>query len=271
MSIRNLASLIAVLFVAHASNIAFGAAKSSLPTLTAVQILEKNAAARGGIVAWRSVQSISWKGKMGAGATTYTTVTPGGKLQTKHREEAQLPFTLESKRPFKSRLELDLSGQTAVQVYDGSAGWKLRPYLGRTTWDAYTPDELKQAGEEPGIDGYLIDSAAKGIKVETAGTEKVEGQDAYKLKVTLKGGEVRHVWVDGQSFLDVRVEGAPRRLDGRPRIVQVYQRDFKPEQGLLIPHVLETIVQGVNKSEKIVIDSVKVNPPIDDARFTKPK
>ena len=72
-----------------------------------------------------------------------------------------------------------------------------------------------------------------------------------------------------QSFR--RGVDAARRLDGRPRIVQLYQRDFKPEQGVLIPHVLETTVQGVNKSEKIVIDSVKVNPPIDDARFTKPK
>jgi RNase P/RNase MRP subunit p29 len=271
MSIRKLASLIAVLFVAHASHSAYAAATSPLPTLTAAQILEKNAAARGGIATWRSVQSISWKGKMGAGATTYPTVTPGGRLETKHREEAQLPFTLEFKRPFKSRLELELSGQTSVQVYDGSAGWKLRPFLGRTNWDAFTPEELQQVRAEPGIDGYLIDSTAKGIKVETAGTESIEGHDAYKLKVTLKGGEVRHVWVDGQSFLDVRVEGAPRKLDGRSRKVQIYQRDFKPEQGLLIPHVLETTVQGVNKSEKIVIDSVKVNPPIDDARFTKPK
>lgn len=247
------------------------AAMPALPALTAAQLLEKNAAARGGLGAWRAVQSISWTGKMGAGASTYTTVSPAGKLQTKQREEAQLPFALEFKRPLKSRLEIEFNSQKAAQVYDGKAGWKLRPFLGRNDWEAYTADELKQAAQEPGIDGYLIDSAAKGIKVETAGADKVENHDAYKLKVTLKGGETRTVWVDASSFLELKVEGAPRRLDGRLHHVQIFQRDYRQEQGLMIPHVLETTVQGVNKTEKIAIENVKINPPLDDVRFTKPK
>jgi len=36
---------------------------------------------------------------MGAGGTTYMTVTPKGKLQQKEREEVQLPYRLEFKRP----------------------------------------------------------------------------------------------------------------------------------------------------------------------------
>src|SRR5213076_1915983 len=181
-----------------------------------------NATARGGLTAWKAVQTMSWKGKMGAGGTTYMSVSPKGKLQQKEREEMQLPYRLEFKRPLKSRLELDFNGQTAVQVYDGVKGWKRRPYLGRDEWEAYTADELQQAAAEPGIDGYLIDHASKGAKVQLAGTDKVEGHAAYKLKVTRKDGQVRQVWVDGQSFLELRVDGAPRRLDGKVRAVAVY-------------------------------------------------
>ena len=48
------------------------------------------------------------------------------------------------------------------------------------------------------------------------------------------------------------------------------QREFKAEQGLMIPHVLETSVQGFSRTEKIVIESVKVNAPLNDAQFSKP-
>jgi hypothetical protein len=241
----------------------------ALPPLSAAQVVEKNVAARGGLTAWKAVQSMSWKGTMGAGGTRYVTVSPGGQMQTKEREEMRLPFTLELKRPLKSRLELEFNGQKAVQVYDGTHGWKLRPFLGRTNWDTYSADELKQAAAEPGIDGWLIDAAARGARVESAGTDTVEGSAAYKLKVTPRSGPVRYVWVDGKSFLDVKVDGEPRKLDGKPHAVEIYQREFKPEHGLMIPHVLETAVKGVKKTEKIVIDSVSVNPKLDEARFTK--
>ncbi len=198
----------------------------SLPSMSAAQVVERNVAARGGLAAWQALQTMSWKGKMGAGATNYATITPKGKLEQKVREEAQLPFTA---------------------------------------------DELKQAAAEPGIDGLLIDYAVHGTKVDADGTEMVEGHAAYKLKVTRKDGEVRHVWVDGQSFLDTKIDGDPRKLDGRPHAVAIYLRNFKNEHGLVIPHLLETVVQGVSRSEKIAIESVTLNPKLDDARFTKSK
>ncbi len=247
------------------------AAAPSLPTLSVAQVVDRNVDARGGLAAWRAVQTMSWMGKMGAGGTSYMTVTPKGKLQQKEREEMQLPFRLEFKRPFKTRLELDFGGQTAVQVYDGTNGWKLRPYLGRDNWDAFASEELKQSAAVPGIDGLLIDYAAKGAKVESAGTDTVEGHAAYKLKVTRKDGQARYVWVDGQSFLDLKVDGEPRRLDGKLHPVSVFLRDFKRDQALMIPHLQETVVQGVPKTEKIMIESVTVNPHLDDARFTKSK
>jgi outer membrane lipoprotein-sorting protein len=242
-----------------------------LPALTAAQIVDRNVAARGGLAAWQAAKAISWKGTMGAGGRTYMTVTDKAKLEQKEREEMQLPFRFEFKRPLKSRLELDFNGQTAVQVFDGTHGWKLRPFLGRNNWDAFTADELKQASMEPGMDGWLIDYAARGAKVVAAGTELVEDHAAYKLKVTRKDGQVRYVWVDGQSFLDIKTDGEPRKLDGRPHSVAVMLRDFRNDQGLMIPHVQETVVDGVPKSEKVTIESVTVNPVLDDSRFTKGK
>lgn len=243
-------------------------ASAALPTMTAEQIVERNVAARGGLSAWRGVTTLAWKGKMTAGGSSYAEVV-NGKLVTKERPETELPFRLELKRPNKSRLELEFQGSKSVQIYDGTAGWKLRPFLGPKGPESFTADELKQVQDEPGIDGYLIDFAAKGTKVELSGTEKVGGHDCYRIVVTTKGGRHRRVWIDGQSFLEAKIEGEPRRFDGRMHPVAVYQSEYRSEKGLVIPHVIETEVQGVPRREKTTIETVDVNPALDDARFTQ--
>ncbi len=106
------------------------APKLALPALSAAQIIERNVEARGGRAAWQAVQTMSWKGKMGAGGATYETVTSKGQLAQQHRDEMLLPFTLEFKRPLKSRLELEFNGKTAVQVYDGRERLETAPVSG---------------------------------------------------------------------------------------------------------------------------------------------
>jgi outer membrane lipoprotein-sorting protein len=184
--------------------------------------------------------------------------------------QMELPFVLDMKRPNKSRIELVFSGKTAVQVYDGKQGWKLRPYLNRNDYEPFTADETKSQAGLWDLDGPLIDYAAKGTKVEADGVEAVEGHDAYKLKVTLKSGRVEHVWVDAQSFLDVKVEGTPRHMDGKMRTVWVFQRDFRKVDGVLIPFVLETAVEGYPNTHKMALEKVTVNPKLDESLFTKP-
>jgi hypothetical protein len=186
-------------------------------------------------------------------------------------EQVQLPFRMELKRPHKSRLEIDFAGKTAVQVYDGEHGWKFRPYLNRDDVEPFTADEAKSAASRQELDDALMDYAAKGTRIALEGTEAVDGHDAYKLKLTLKNGDVQHVWIDAPTFLDVKVEGIPRRMDGRMRNVFVYQRDFRSVKGLMIPHTYVTAVEGYPGAHKMSIESVTVNPSVDDSRFAKPQ
>ena len=224
-------------------------------SLTAAQIVERNVAARGGLQVWRGIQTLSFAGKMEA----------GGKQNT------QLPFLLELKRPHKTRVEIEFQNQKGVQVFDGSKGWKLRPYLGRKDVEPFSPDELKAASMESTLDGPLVDYAAKGTRVELDGIDKVEGRDAYKLRLIMKDGRVQHLWVDSQTFLEAKVEGVPRRLDRKLHPVEIYYRDYKNVKGLMIPYVLETTVQGVKRSYKMYIDTVVVNPKLEDSLFAAPK
>ena len=263
--------------------------------LSAADIVAKNVAARGGLQAWRAVQTMTMEGNLGAGGNQRATLhvptpqAPGQKsagqadtyLPKRPVAEAQLPFVMDLARPRKQRIELQFNGQTAVQVYDGANGWKVRPYLNRQEVEPFSSDEMKKASLQADLDGQLVDYAAKGSQVELVGMEKVEGRDNYNVKLTLKSGDSMHVWIDAKTFLETKMEGQPRVLDGTPHPVEVYFRDYRPVSGLQIPFLLETKVLPVQKTatgfrdtpvpvEQIIIAKVTVNPQLDAALFSKP-
>lgn len=261
--------------------------KSATPRLTADQIIARNVAARGGLKRWRAIHSMLMSGRLEAGKARPVDAEQAyfAKKMAKGRErrtlleqeqnqadaekDVQLPFVMRMERPRKMRLEITFQGQTAVQVFDGVNGWKVRPFLGRVDAEPYTPDEMKAVSQQQDLDGPLIDYAAKGTKVKLVGVERVEDHNTYKLQLTLKNGSVRYAWVDAKTFLDVKIDGS-RRLDGKLHQVATYLRNYKTVGGLKIPFLLETSVEGVKDSEKIIIDQVVLNPKLDKNLFLKP-
>ncbi len=260
------------------------------PKLTAEQIVQRHLAARGGLKAWHGVESMVWKGTMEVGfgdSVARSTRYVSSALATKAKgarskpvapvrdaaaeKQVQVPFVLELKRPTKSRIEIEFAGKTAVQVYDGTNGWMYRPFLNRDDWQPFNEEQARSQRGKWDLDGPRLDAAANGTKVAFESVERVDGRDAYKLKLTHKDGEVQRVWIDAKTFLDVKVQGTPRRMDGKLRTVWVTQRDFRPVQGVMVPFVLETAVDGYSDTHKMFVKSVAVNPKLDDARFAKPK
>src|SRR4029077_11859670 len=286
--LRNFLAVCICLTFAVSSAAVAGAAAAEAVSLTAAQIVDKNVAARGGLQAWRAIQTLSFQGKLGVGGNQRATLSVpmpdqqavGQFLPRRPAEEARLPFLMELKGERKERFELQFNGKTSVQVYDGTNGWKLRPFLNRMEVESYTAEELKSASMQADLDGPLVDYVAKGSRVELEGLEKVEGRDTYKLKLTLKSWQSLHVWVDAETFLEAKIEGHPRRLDGTEHPVEIYYRDYRTVDGLRIPFCLDTKVRTVAKTtlgvkdtpvptEKIIIDNVAVNPKLDEWRFAK--
>lgn len=287
---RGRALLIPALLICCAAAAAGAETKLAAPKLAASQIVDKFIEARGGLPAWHGVNTMSWSGKMEVGtgdsAARSAKYVSDSKALSKQMartavaantgksepiKQIQLPFLLEMKRPELSRIEVEFNGKTSVQVFDGRNGWLVRPYLNRNDAEPFTADQAKSEAGKWQFDGPLLDYAAKGTKVELEGVESVDNRPAYKLKLTLKDGSVQRIWIDSKSFLDVKVEGGPRRMDGRVRTVWVFQRDFRRVQGLMVPFELETAVDGYQDTHKMFIDKVTLNPALDDALFAKPK
>jgi outer membrane lipoprotein-sorting protein len=224
---------------------------SALAAQTVDEVIAKNIQARGGMEKLKAVKTMKITGK--------TTLGPG----------MEAPIVIESKRPNKVRLDIVVQGMTLSQAYDGKQGWLLNPFGGGKNAEPMSPEDLRDAEEQADMDGPLVDWKEKSHKVELVGKEKVEGTDTYKIKVSLKNGNTRYFYLDTDSYLDIKTEGK-RTVRGTERESEQTIGDYKEIRGLMIPHSLEGGVKGQPQKQKITIEKVELDVPVDDSRFAMP-
>ncbi|HKP13997.1 MAG TPA: outer membrane lipoprotein-sorting protein, partial [Blastocatellia bacterium] len=192
------------LILFFAFTLMFGAAASAQ---TADEVVQKNIEARGGLQKIKAIKSVRATGKLA--------VEGSG---------VELAITIQQKRPNAYRMEATFQGQSVIQAYDGETGWQINPFENITEPEKLIGDELRDAREQADFDGPLVDYKAKGHAVELLGKEAVQGKPAYKLKLTLKSGDVRTVYIDAASYLELRVT-TTRRVNGGLRETDIYPGD----------------------------------------------
>jgi outer membrane lipoprotein-sorting protein len=218
---------------------------------TADEIIAKNIQARGGADKLGSVQTVK--------ATATMAMGPG----------MEAPVTLIQKKGNQARLEFTIQGLTAVQAYDGKNAWEVMPFMGKKDPELMAADEAKDIQEMADIGGPLFEYKSKGHQVELLGKDKVEGTDAYKLKVTLKNGDVETVYIDADSFLEIKKE-TKRTVRGTEQDVEESIGDYKEVGGIIFPFALETGIKGSQQKEKLTITKIELNVPAEDSIFKMP-
>ena len=149
---------------------------------TVDEIIAKNVKARGGAEKLKSVQTLR---------TTET--FSQGSLRAEYKQE--------NKRPGKVREEFVLQGMAQVQAYDGKEGWQISPFGGRKDPELMSEDDTKSLVVDADIDGPLVDYKEKGHRAELVGHDSMEGTDCYKIKLSMKNGDIRYYYLDTDSFL----------------------------------------------------------------------
>src|SRR5262245_21906725 len=215
---------------------------------TVDELIAKNVAAKGGMEKLKAVKSMRATGKMMG------------------MQGMEFPFVMTNKRPKMTRMEFTFQGMTGMQVYDGKTAWASMPFMGKKEPEVLPPDQAKDVEEQADFDGPLVDYKDKGNTVELVGKEQVEGADAYKLKVTLKGGDVRTIYLDAETYLEIKI-ASKRMVRGTEVENEAYLSDYKEVEGLMIPHVMENAQVGSPVRQKLVIEKVEINPTVDDSFF----
>jgi hypothetical protein len=216
---------------------------------TVDQLVAKNIEAKGGATALNNLQTLRLTGKM--------------LIQQGQIELAYLEI---KKRPDEVRTEASLQGMTQIEAYDGKEGWKVSPFFGRKDPERMSADDVKALVEDSEIDGLLVDWKAKGSTVEYLGTEDVDGTNAHKLKVVRKNGDVSFVYLDPDHFLEIRVV-TQRTRHGAYEEVETDLGDYEQAGGVFVPTSIESGRKGASDKQRIIIDKVEANVPVDDSIF----
>jgi outer membrane lipoprotein-sorting protein len=216
------------------------------------EIVAKNIEARGGLAKIKSIESARMTGTMTMG------------------QGMEAAMVVEYKRPRMIRQEFTIQGMTGITAYDGKSGWQVMPFMGKKDPEPMSADDLKEMEDESDIEGDLVGWKEKGSKVELLGKDKVEGTETWKLRVTLKDGTVKTIWLDNDSYLEIQEE-SKRKIQGNEVEFVTTIGDYKEVDGLMVPFSVVTKPKAGSGSQSITFKTVQFNVPVDAADFRMPE
>ena len=219
---------------------------------TAAELVAKNLAARGGIEKIRAIKTLRMTGR----------VQQGGFV-------AQITKT--SMAPNFLRQTFTLQGMTQIEAYDGSSGWQLSPFGGRRDPELLGEDDLRGFVEDADFYGPLVDSSTKDNRVEYLGLGSVDGDDAYRLKVTLANGDILYYYLDPDTCLEIRIE---KMVFVRGSVSEsvVNLGSYKQVAGVYFPFSMESGSRRQDPADfsKVTLDKIEANVAVDASQFKLP-
>jgi len=218
---------------------------------TADELVSKNIEAKGGIEKIKAIKSVRVTGKLsGGGGFTATT-------------------TQENQRPNLLRETISLQGMTAITAFDGKTGWQIQPFGGHKDPEFLGEDDLRDLLLDADFDGPLVDYKEKGNTVEYLGHDVVDGDDALRLKVTLKNGDIIYYFLDPDTFLEIRKE-VQEFIRGSVRESVVEMGSYKPVNGVMYPFSVSQGSKANPAQQTTTTEKIEVNVPIEGGDFAVP-
>ena len=219
---------------------------------TAEELVDKNIQAKGGMEKIKAIHSLHMTGKLTGGGGFTATVTQ------------------DSMRPNLVRETFSLQGMTGVQAYDGTAGWQIQPFGGHKDPQLMGEDDLRDLLLDADFDGPLVDYREKGNTVEYLGHDVVDGDDALRLKVTLKNGDILYYYLDPDTYLEIRKE-IQEFIRGSIKENVVDLGSYKPVAGVMYPFSIASGPKNrPNAAQTTSIEKMDVNVPLAKSEFELP-
>lgn len=227
------------------------------------EVVARHLQARGGYDKLKAIQTVK---------ITRTVATPFSSVKV----------VIFKKRPSLVRFEQTAAGQTTAvpRGINADAVWDTGPGGKVTTRAAHFGTEAREIDGD--FDGLLVDWKQKGHTVTLEGKEPLTGWEAYKLKLTTKGGVVRYIYVDTKTYLDRRHTGtvslpAPAAAPpGSPPRQYNFATDFsdwKEVNGVKFPFAVDEDRVGPRdpaQSFATYTEKIEINVPMEDAIFAPP-
>lgn len=218
---------------------------------TAEELVAKNLQAHGGVEKIKAIHSYKLTGKFQQGSFT-----------------AQV--SQEAKAPDSIREVFTIQGMSQIQAYDGSTGWQISPFQGRRDPEMLGEDDLRDISEDADFYGPLLDYKERGNTVEYLGKDTVDGDDVYRLKITLKNGDIYYYYLDPDTYIEIRTE-RQQFIRGAVRETQTDLGSFKLVDGVYYPFSISSGPKNrPDQKGTVTVEKMEANVAIPDSEFKMP-
>jgi hypothetical protein len=167
------------------------------------------------------------------------------------------------------RSDLTFQGMTQTSAWTDGSGWYISPFQGKTEPEKMNEEMLRESKEQSDLSGPLFNYKEKGNAVELVGKEEMEGTDVFKLKVTLKSGNVSYQFIDANTYLLLK-ETKKQKFEDREIESETLYSNYKMVDGVNFAFAIEIRQAGESTGQTMTIDNVEVNLKVDDSIFAMP-
>ncbi len=183
----------------------------------------------------------------------------------------RVKFTMIAARPDRVRLETENNGRTLVSATDGvEPPWEFDTGTWPPAYRVMSESAARAFTADTEFDDPLVAGPERGFALDYGGEAMVEGKKLLRVLVTRKLTETFSLLVDPETyFIVMRVETRPAAGGGTRQIITRYD-DFRPVDGVLLPHRVTLEADG-HTQQTMIMERIETNTEVTPEMFTRPK
>jgi hypothetical protein len=159
------------------------------------------------------------------------------------------------------RIDISVAGTENYQFVTPEKGVVFMPVQGMTEPSPMSEDQVKSGQNQLDVQGPFLNYKEKGTGVELLGTEKLNGEDNYKLKVTFRNGLVTTYFIGAKNYY-INKTVAKRNINGEDTDMETTYANYKQNADGFWFAYSTTSMQG-----DMIYDKIETNIAVDENIF----
>ena len=213
----------------------------------------------GGVENWEKIEGVKMSAKVNQGGM-------------------EIPIEIVQLKSGKMMTTINFQGQSIKQgVFDGEVLWSTNFMTQKAEKNDEEATNMVKNEMNQFPDPFL-NYKEKGFTVELVGTETVDGSETFKIKLTttpniIEGKEVPSIayyFFDNENFVPIQVHEEITVGPGKGMVSEIKLSDYQEAGDIYMPFSMTQGVKG-QPGAPITMDSIEINPTVDDNEFAFPE